>query len=454
VALIVAASAGCRGPDDVDERLIASCSGCNVVLISIDTLRADHLQPYGYSRATAPALARLAEDSVLFERCVAQAPTTLPSHMSIFTSLYPSHHGVFRSERWLSDDTVTFVDLLHGAGYTTAAFTGGGFVREKFNYHTFDTFVNSAFYDLHNSSDDRQLDQMLEWIAEREQATSPFFLFWHTYRVHSPYSPPPGWDRFSDSSYDGPVEVAPDQTSPVCDDDPDDQGCRWKGKSYYDRLLPELGAADVQQIIDKYDGEILEVDSMIDRLWQQLEATGLLDDTVVILTSDHGESFADREKNRRVGHALLYNEVLEVPLLFWVPGQERGARVGGLVESIDIGPTLLEILGFEAPAGIDGRSLLTPGTSSAEVAYSESPSQEMRTVIWKGLKLIESPGEYELYDLRTDPGELQNLWGTGHPAEQKLVDVLATIVTGEVVLEGERELDEETLQELKALGYL
>ncbi len=427
-----------------------------MILISLDTLRADHLQPYGYDRPTSPVLDRLAQDGVLFENCIAQAPTTLPSHMSIFTSLYPSHHGVIDRWRRLSDETPTFVDVLHQAGYTTAAFTGAGFVREKFNYHTFDSFSNSAYYDLHNSSDDQQFEEMLEWLDAHSSIEQGFFLFWHTYRVHSPYSPAQSHDPFSDPSYDGPVDVEPDSDSPVCVDDPTDYGCTWKGRPYYDRLLPMLSAEDIQHVVDKYDGEILEIDAMLERLWQRLEASGLLENTVVVLTSDHGESFGDRERNRRIGHGLLYNEVLEVPLIFWVPGVE-GARVGRMVESIDLAPTVLEIVGLQALAGVDGRSLRTVADNAEDVpesAYSEYLFKSMRTVIWEGFKLIENDSVFELYDLRSDPDELDDLWGTGHPSEQKLVEILATIVTGEVNLGSEQPLDDETLEELKALGYL
>ena len=262
-----------------------------MVLISIDTLRADHLATYGYERVTGPEIDRFAEEALVFERAFAQAPTTLPSHMSIFTGLYPSRHGTVKSTGRLPDSTITLADVLHNAGYTTAAFTGGGFVREKFNYHTFDHFQHKEFFDIYEA-EFQQLEEMLDWV-ERHQ-DGPFFLFWHTYKVHSPYSPEEDYDRFTSADYTGIINPRPEDAAPVCTGVEKARQCNWKGKPYYDLMLDRMGPEDIQHVIDNYDGEILAVDEMFSRLMAKLESEGLTEDTVIVFLSDHGETFAER----------------------------------------------------------------------------------------------------------------------------------------------------------------
>lgn len=436
--------------------LRGSCEGCNVILISLDTLRADHLGAYGYERNSSPELDAVANQSVLFERCFAQAPTTLPSHMSIFTGLYPRRHGVLKKSLVLSDRTPTLASLLRERGYATAAFTGGGFVRERFGYHGFDRFEHSDYWDASYRSENDQFEEMLGWVDARSE---PFFLFWHSYRVHSPYNPPPKADRFSDPAYDGIVVVDPDIPTEVCDG-VEARGCQWKGLPYFQRILDRMNREDVQHVVDKYDGELLSLDALVGRLWKQLEARSLLENSVVVIVSDHGETFAERERNAKIGHGLPYREVLHVPLIVYAPGLEAGRRRAEIVETIDLMPTVLDLVGVTTPAGLDGQSLAN-GTIAhgRRFAFAESwRGNDLKAVSVIGGQhhLIDWSGEQdEIFDLSIDSLEHRNLIKLETAAVERLRQIArrigerppAATVRGEV-------LDDETLHQLDALGYL
>lgn len=433
------------------------CDGCNVVLISIDTLRADHLATYGYDRVTSPEIDRFAEDALVFDRAYSQAPTTLPSHMSIFTSLYPSHHGVFGNTAKLPDTTVTMADVFHDAGYKTAAFTGGGYVRDKFGYHTFDHFQVKEYFDIYEA-EFRQVDAMLQWLDNRAPE-APFFLFWHTYKVHSPYSPEPEFDLFSAADYDGIVNSDPEERTPVCAGIEKPRQCNWKGKPYYDILVEQMGPEDIQHVVDKYDGEIIAVDEMFTRLMAKLEAEGVTDDTVIIFLSDHGENFAEREKTRFIGHGVLYEEVLHVPLMIKIPGGATG-RIPQIVELVDVMPTVLGIVGLDVPDGLDGQNLFRKARQAMGryPARSEFPPRGLESVRVPGFSMIRTTLETgvttELYDLEQDPRQRENLADGRHAMLEALTKLLVS-ETGGRRLEGEEiVLDEELVKDLQSLGYL
>lgn len=437
-------------------RASRACEGCNVVLVSIDTLRADRLGVYGAGRPTSPQIDAFAQRAVVFDNAIAQAPTTLPSHMSILTGLYPRGHGVVDPRMRLSDETVTLAGALRRYGYRTAAFTGGGYVRPAFNYHGFDRFEHSAFDDVDRSSERVLFEEMIAWL---EEGVTPFFLFWHTYRVHSPYLPAAEFDRFAAEGYSGPVELDPRTPSAVCAGR--DPRCGSKGRFYFDYLIDQMGPADIRYVLDKYDGEILSVSSTFARLLEALERSGVRDDTVVVVASDHGESFGDRPRDRRVGHGLLYQEIVRVPLIVHLPGMARQQRVSGLVENVDIMPTLLALVGAPVPEGLDGRDLFAGGREvrTRGHALTEYPARGMRAVVLERFKVIETRSDegvrFEIYDLEEDPGELRDLFGTGHPLESTLLALLESTGGDPGLSPAEGvELDDDVLRDLRALGYV
>ncbi|HEX3035185.1 MAG TPA: sulfatase, partial [Thermodesulfobacteriota bacterium] len=240
----------------------------NVILISIDTLRADHLSCYGYSRNTSPNIDRFAKDSVLFKNTIAQAPWTLPSHMSLFTSLYPSSHGVILKDRRLDNKHLTIAEILQNAGYETVAFTDDGYLSRKFGYQGFDDFDDTSYYFHGSGGVETIYKKAVNWL--RDSHPKPFFLFLHTYEVHAPFDPPPDYDIYSDKNYKGIVEVF------------------GKSNDYYERIKPQMTLKDYHYVIDKYDGGIYYTDHFLGKLFKELKDLGLYDKSIIVITSDHG----------------------------------------------------------------------------------------------------------------------------------------------------------------------
>jgi arylsulfatase A-like enzyme len=450
VVLVVAAGTGAylvrrrgRGP------LLAgrsACPGCNVLLVSVDTLRADHLGLYGYRRPTSPSIDRLGATAVVFDDATAAAPWTLSSHMSLFTGLYPSHHGVRDRGDRLPDAVPTLADLLRGRGYRTAAFTGGGYVARGFNYHGFDVFDDSG------DSDGRNFPAVMRWLGDH--SGERFLLFWHDYTAHCPYDPPPAHDLFSDPDYAGVVTVAPDPDEPVCADDPRPT-CRQKCLGYYTAILDRMTDADVAHVAAKYDGDIHRADERVGALLDLLDRSGASGRTIVVLLSDHGESLADRPRRRRIGHHLMYQEVLRVPLVLRVPGAPGGRRIAEPVELIDVMPTLLAMVGVPAPASLDGRSLLGP--HPARPVLSEHYADQLEEYAWREgsrkLLLLDHARTPELYDLAADPGELRDLHDGADPGEAALRARLEGAVAGSRRASEPATVDPVNQERLRALGY-
>jgi arylsulfatase A-like enzyme len=316
-----------------------SAKPCNVILISIDTLRADHLGCYGYSRLTSPHIDKLATESVQFDHAFSPASWTLPAHMSLFTGLTLFHHGVLHEAYAFDNSIPTLADLLREQGYSTGAFTGGGYVSSRFGFAKgFDFYFDEGgIPDLTSSA--TLFQKSFDWI--RKNSDKKFFLFLHTYQVHEPYnSPPPFGQCF------------------LAKDDP------WKGlnlkqylgiKGIY-RPLPENLKKNVVAL---YDGEIRYMDeALIGPLLQGLKSLNLYDQTMIIFTSDHGEEFYD---HGAWGHGQsLYNELIRVPLIIKFPSsKQEGQKIDSYARLIDVLPTVLEELRISYSASrFDGRSLL------------------------------------------------------------------------------------------------
>jgi len=432
-----------------DEAGPYACPDCNVLLISADTLRADRLGAYGHTRDTSPEIDALASQSLLYEDVTAQAPWTLSSHVSMLTGLYSHRHKVLDRRSRISDETVTLADLLHAEGYTTAAFTGGGYVASHYNYHTFDVFHDGG--DVHGAN----FPEMLRWLEQN--ADRRFFLFWHDFLAHCPYDPPRPSDLFARADYAGPIDVKPNRKEPLCGEKPS-WSCAMKCGAYYSKLKSRLSSEDLEYLLDKYDGNVHHIDRRVGQIFEALEILGLREQTVVIFTSDHGESFLDRQHRGQVGHGILYEEILRVPLVISVPGAPP-RRIARPVELVDLMPTVLETLGLEAPPA-DGRSIL-PGAEGLEgeekPVYSEDFYKgHAYSIRHGGFKLIHDVADetWELYDLSTDPRERENLAGTNHPQESRLRSLLRERRPAMVAKGESAEIDSETRAQLRALGYI
>jgi arylsulfatase A-like enzyme/Tfp pilus assembly protein PilF len=405
--------------------LAAEPTGRNLLLITLDTVRADFLSCNGSTRAQTPHLDDLARRGVNFTRTRASVPLTLPSHASIFTASHPPSHtvrdnGAFR----LPTDRMTLSELLKGEGYETAAFVGSFVLDRRFGLaQGFDLYDDRTWSDvsmLENLEAERKAEAVLavfaRWLGERAEDV-PFFAWVHLYDPHAPYEPPePFRSRYAD---------------------------------------------------DPYAGEIAYTDEIVGRILAELESRGHGEETIVAVVGDHGEGLGEHAEG---AHSLLiYNSTLHVPMLIRAPGLIPGGRVvDRLARTIDLAPTLLDLLGIAADLGegVSLRHLIDNGkgdegreSSPDHPVYSESlyPRlhlgwSELRALESGSYKLIQAP-EPELYDMVTDPRERENLVEQQPQVVADLQRQLAELTAGDDIAEVES-LDPEAIAKLRSLGYL
>ena len=379
--------------------------GPNLLLVSIDTLRADHLGAYGYALPTSPVIdARLADEGVTFTDVYSQSPKTTPSHMTLFTSLYPSVHGV---ELWengrpahvLNPAVHTLAEVLKNAGYATAAFTGGAQIDPARGF--------DQGFDLYTVGGQRR--RALRWLGRHRWER--FFVFYHTYDVHDPYLPPDEYIRLFDPDYRGRVLDAVHRLRA--------QGGMsvpaWEGISrrFWDSV-DRNDPRDVRFVERLYDAGIRRMDGETIRpLLDRLDQLGLGRDTLVVFTSDHGEAFGEHGQFQ---HDDLYAGTLRVPLVLRWPGHlPAGLRIENRVRLIDVMPTILELLGVSGPPSVQGRSVTpllhdTYDGAAPEGAVSEySDGRVYESLRRGGLAYIVDGPEERLFDLLRDPGERENV---------------------------------------------
>lgn len=404
--------------------LLAACGGGsgpggpNVILVSIDSLRADHVGCYGYERDTTPHLDRLAREGVRFAQQVSSSSWTLPAHAALFTSVADSVHGcVEATGTALNPDFVTLAERFGAAGYATGGFYGGPYLHEAFGLgQGFDTYVYAVEENrevfpgekveawgnnpLNHARTHRGVTNgavygaASRWMAE--QAGGPFFAFVHLWDVHYDFTPPPPWDTRFDPGYQGPID----------------------GSGFakdHQRYRPDMEPADLRHLIALYDGEIAWTDTFLGQLRTDLEAWGIAGDTILAVTSDHGTEFF--EHGTRGHRQTLFDEVVHVPLVLWAPGLlEPGRVVEGQTRMIDLGPTLLELADLSPPEGIMGESLAPAARGGAldieptAVCELYSIGFELRAVRTAGGKFLSDSGGGEgalesWFDLTSDPGE-------------------------------------------------
>ncbi|HVS18455.1 MAG TPA: sulfatase [Planctomycetota bacterium] len=459
-----------------------SCSGESrparrVVLVSVDTLRADHMSLHGYGRDTTPELARLAaEDGVVFERCYAQSSWTLPSHMSMLTGLYPITHGVNSDDKRLARNVVTLAERLREAGFATAAFTDGGYVASGWG-------LEDGFQEYHDDrlgavEGDSGLARILphaeRWL--REHRAQDTFLFLHTYEVHAPYAEAEPWISHFET-----------ESPPPAEDVERLEYLRGLGDSEEYELDRFEG---LQHLQATYDGLILRADQRLGRLFALLRELGIYDETLIVVTSDHGESFLD--SGVYAGHGLLLTEAeTRVPLVVKFPGNRfAGARSDALVESVDIAPTVLHALrvapGAWAGPGHDLALLLEGKLEPRPHAFSFGAGLQsfaVRSPRWTLLEPVSEETAERILLERLEPDDPERVrvrllherrlepTGTScepnelaqHPdVEARLVEAYAAWEFAQYVrihergqaAEGREALDERELERLRALGYL
>ena len=385
----------------------------SVILISVDTLRADRLSCYGRVRTRTPHLDALARGGTLFTRVDTPVPMTLPAHLSLMSSTYPFVHGIEENGQRILPGAVTLATVLKARGYRTAAFIGGYVLDAHFGLNPgFDVYDSPFHLSPHPGEDPPEvkrpaeivLDSAAKWISA--QAGHPQFAFIHLYDAHQPYTH------------------------------------------------------------GSYNGEVAYVDSAIGRFQQALEAHGLLQSTLIVFTSDHGESLG--EHGEETHGYFIYQSTLRVPLILHWPAGARPypARVDQPVSLIDVAPAILDFLGIPLPATFQGRSLMKLGAIPADQPiYAESMYARdhvgcapLRSIRLGRYKYIEAP-KPELYDVEADPAESQNRYDRDRPLALKLRARLLSLIENSPRPQPNpaaltKPANPEVLDRLRSLGYL
>jgi arylsulfatase A-like enzyme len=457
--LALAAAIGACGPEEpvpAPAPRPPSPPPTNVVLVTIDSLRADHLGAYGYARATSPNLDRLAAEGTLFEAAVAQAPWTLPSLASLLTSRLPAETGAIHMNGALRKGSTTAGVLFRAAGHATGGFTCGAYTEPSRGFDRgFDVYRN-----LDRTHRGAELNRLaLEWLDGLGER--PFFLWIHYFDVHADYAAPAPWNALFDDTPPAPEEARIGHLMRVVNGD------------------EAMAPGELARIATSYDREIAYVDAMLGELWQALERRGLAARTALVVGADHGEGLME---HGLLLHTLsVHREFVRVPLVLRLPGKApAGRRVAAQVRNLDVLPTLLAIAGIAAPPDLRGRSLLPLARGERGVAPAPAPvhtdttSHEahysrqapIRAELFDALfavgtieaKLVYSSKQdrYRLYDLAADPWELRDVFaekGAAHPELRRAVDELRALAPpppGDAPAAAPTPAE---LEQLRALGY-
>ena len=385
----------------------------NVILISIDTCRADYLGCYNPDWTTTPNIDAFAESATVFTNVVAPAPMTLPSHASMLTGQIPLAHGVHDNGQLIPDENRMLAEILFDNGYATAAYVSTTVLARQFGLgQGFDVYYDSmevAGQLQHERTADQTTALVIDWLRWRDPL-KPFFLFVHFYDPHAPYTPP---EPFA---------------------------------SVFD---------------DPYAGEIASVDAAIGRLVETLKVEGIYDDAVVIVTGDHGEMLGEHGEPDH-GY-YIYESAIKVPLILKHPGQESPQRVESIVGLVDVVPTICSLTGVEAPPNLTGLDISGRADSIAPARslYIQSPYPQILFDTNPLLGLVDDRWKYlftsspELYDLRADPGELTNLIDAEPRQARVMRDVLDEVITGvaTALSATPAATDPQTRRMLESLGY-
>ena len=425
--------------------------GINVILITVDTLRADHLGAYGYPRDTSPNLDAFAKESILFLKAFSQSSETNPSLSSLMTSYLPTETRVLNNRFALQDGAVTLAELLRTRGYRTGAVVSNFSLRQGSGFEQgFDAYDDKVT-DRHQTEWEglerfapNTTKAALRWLEAN--GGSKFFLWVHYMDPHYPYLPPPPYNTmFTDAP------LGEDKWLPF-----NEEGTGLGGI----HSAAQLGERhELQFYVSQYDGEVRFFDQYLGELLQTIRAKGLMKNTLVILAADHGEGMGEHNYYF-AHHEFLYQSVIHVPLLVRFPDQRLGGHsMSYPVANTDIVPTVLETLGMDVPNTMRGRNLLSPGDRNI---YAMASYRRRKSALIAGdRKLIEDADRTQFYDLARDASEQRNLAETDpdgdFTAAAKLKQRLAELENEDRLalgVPGEWNIDEGSTRKLKALGYV
>jgi len=428
----------------------------NIILIISDTLRSDHLGCYGYSRNTSPNIDRIAREGIIFNRAYAQSNWTLASTATLFTSLYPTSHNIFSKKEVVPKESKTLIENLKVAGYRTAGFSKSPFFWGNFGLRQgFDRFytgqsnfvwklycsvIGEILNRLLMSKDKNLTRQALSWIKSNK--SHKFFVYLHYMATHAPYRIPKAYEEIY-----------------VKEEIPD--------RIYSPSRSVEITPAQKKNLLDRYDGAIRFVDDQIGQLLDLLQSLDLKENTLLIITADHGEAFGEHG-NWEHG-PTVYQETIKIPLIIWYPeircNQMRSNELAGL---IDIKPTILDIIGIKQSQIYQGKDLISRITEegsfhqqrgSREEIFSEGKKNFRCIITSTNWKLIsnEAEGKVELYNLEQDPEEKHNVFNL-YPEVAKNLQKRLTSKFKEFEKQElkptKASLSAETIRRLKSLGYI
>jgi len=428
----------------------------NIILIVVDTLAADRLGFMGYERDTTPFLDELASQSFIFDRAYTPKSTTMPAFTSILSGLHPSQHGVIENGHKVPDDLHFLTEDLQDAGFETWGIPSARVVGRQFGFDRgFDYYANTSA--IPHTAD--EMYERLERIMKNSplygepslrSVNNPLFLMLHFYDTHTPFQPDDEFlKKFVDPEYKGQVDGT------------------WEQFEKYNKYGIEYNTADLKRASDLYDAEIRTFDEKLKRIFELLDEVGLLDNSIIILTADHGENLGE---HHFITHGNPYEPALHVPLLVHFPDNRSGGkRISTVVENSDILPSILDLYDVELRHEMYGQSFIPLITPDRERDYSQrerfysvgnvTDGGRMYGVFDGRYRLIFDTGksdEMQLYDVITDPKETRNLMNDDEPE----LSLSLSRYLGEFISEmsdsvkAETVMDDETREALASLGYL
>ena len=463
----------------------------NVFFVVMDAVRPDHLSCYGYSKKTTPNIDKIADQGVLFENAFSTSVWSPPSHASLFTGLYPSHHGVLGENLYLSEDIPNVVEIFNSEGYQTLSICPNMFVTPHFGFHRgFNKFLDASlhfellkkhFWDwiiFGFETDARALmyrwiyhaiifQEIKKWITLSRKRNKPFFIFINYFDAHLPHRPPRPFKQKFGKIRNQNVDLGKIE----------DCLNRRFGFPYIAKEV-EITKEEWDFVKSLYDAEIAYIDFFLGKVFDYLKKYELLNNTLILMTADHGENLGD---HKLASHAFcLYDTLIHVPLIINFPKYtSTRKRISNIVSTVDIFPTLLDILNIERKDDIDGKNLIPfqeriyhkyvfaeygPPIPQLKTMKRLCPHTRVNPNIYnKGLKcirsadfkyIIASDGKEEWYDLKNDPNESKNIINEiAAKKRQKLKSIITQELRGPPAKKEVAAPDEEIRKRLRELGY-
>ncbi len=451
ILLIPAFLVGCPAQDDSGP----APEDLNVILVIVDTLGAQHLEFMGYERQTSPFVDEFSERCIIFDRAYAPKPSTLPSFTSLFSGLHPVTHNIQRNGVEVPEDIHRLIEDFSSAGFRTVGFAAGGTMAARYGIaRGFETYFDCLVHDIPAPQIVEKVEGFLEGSGALGRPTydsenDRLFMFVHFYDPHTDYTPDPEiLAQFADPFYSGPMDGTLDVIG------------------RFNKYELEFDEADLRHTADLYDAEILTLDDHLRELIDIFDRTGLMDNSVIVFSSDHGENLGE---HHYITHGHPYETALHIPLMVHFPDEHgAGTRVGSLVEFTDILPTLMEMLKLPVPEGLDSFSFLhlleDPGGASDDdgrafvlACGGFNDNQDRTYGLFDGryryIQDIRWSDEPLLYDITIDPRE-ENDIAADHPDLLELYGAVVDYLSVEAGPIVEPEYDEETEEMLRSLGYL